>query len=226
MRIFLALFTFVLVAVVSIGGCQGRLFTQPPYEIFNDMDRQAKVKPQQPSNATFHADGRGDRPVVPGTVPFITVKQETYTRQQPRDAWHPDRFFVTGVADGQWGRGFPAPVVDEMRSNGRAFLELGQQKFNIYCSVCHGASGNGQGVASRYEWSAIANLTQGAYLGRAEGDIYNTIVNGKNTMGPYGSKLNYRERWAIVAYVRALQRAANATLDDVPPAERAQLSAR
>jgi len=99
----------------------------------------------------------------------------------------------------------------------------GQALFRSNCAVCHGASGGGNGVAGQYGLVAIASFHQDRLRDMADGEIYNTITHGKNTMLGYGSKIPVDDRWAIVAYVRALQAAQTATINDVPPEERTKL---
>jgi mono/diheme cytochrome c family protein len=104
-------------------------------------------------------------------------------------------------------------------------LREGQKLYNIYCAICHGDSGNGAGVVAqeRYGYPTIVSLLLSRIAEQPDGEIYNTIVNGKNTMGAYGSKLRVEERWKVVMYVRALQRAASGTVEDVPQEFRREL---
>ena len=93
--------------------------------------------------------------------------------------------------------------------------------------MCHGATGAGNGIAGKYGLVAIANLHQQRIRDMADGEIFNTITHGKNTMMGYGDRIQVQDRWAIVAYIRALQLSqGGATINDVPPAERAQLEAQ
>jgi mono/diheme cytochrome c family protein len=125
-------------------------------------------------------------------------------------------YLNTGRFGDRWGTGIPLPVTAEL-------MQRGQERYTIFCGVCHGASGGGNGVAGQYGLVAIASFHQDRLRQMADGEIYNTIVMGKNTMLGYGSKIPVDDRWAIVAYVRALQAAQTATINDVPPAERAAL---
>lgn len=112
----------------------------------------------------------------------------------------------------------------------RAFVEHGQEQFNIYCSVCHGLDGAGRGLVARRAaeiaatyWIQPSSLHQDYLYEMPDGKIYNTITHGIRKMPSYGKQIPPRSRWAIVAYVRALQRSQNAELEDVPPAQRAAL---
>jgi mono/diheme cytochrome c family protein len=210
-----------LVGLFAVAGFRGQKSGKPPIEIFPDMDHQPKVKAQVPSQ--FFADDRGNRQPVPGTVPL------GYEAPVSKEDPFPDEgkyrmvryssgtdYLNTGRFGDQWGTGIPMPVTAEL-------MQRGQERYTIFCGVCHGASGGGNGVAGQYGLVAIASLHQDRLREMADGEIYNTIVMGKNTMLGYGSKIPLDDRWAIVAYVRALQMAQTATINDVPPAERTAL---
>lgn len=219
---FIALGLF-LVLLVAVAGFRGQKSSKPPIEIFPDMDHQPKVKAQVPSD--FFADDRGNRLPVPGTVPL------GYEMPLSKENPFPDEgkyrtvrysagtdYFNTGRFGNQWGTGIPLPVTAEL-------LHRGQERYTIYCGVCHGASGGGNGVAGQYGLVAIASLHQDRLRNMADGEIFNTITHGKNTMLGYGEKIPVDDRWAIVAYVRALQLSQNAALNDVPNDERTKLEA-
>lgn len=210
-----------LVGLFALAGFRGQKGGKPPIEIFPDMDHQPKVKAQVPSE--FFTDERGNRQPVPGTVPL------GYEAPVSKAVPFPDEgkyrmvryssgtdYFNTGRFGDQWGTGIPLPVTAEL-------MQRGQERYTIFCGVCHGASGGGNGVAGQYGLVAIASFHQDRLREMADGEIYNTITMGKNTMLGYGSRIPVADRWAIVAYVRALQAAQTATINDVPPAERAAL---
>ena len=203
---------FVVVLLVSVMGFRGSPSTRPPLEVFPDMDHQAKYKPQAESK--FFADRRADRPLPAGTVPF------------GRDANHEDPAFLRAddahyagkAADGSFVRGFPKDI--EVT---RAFVERGQNRFQIYCSPCHGQLGDGNGITKSYGMLTVPSYHDDRIRNMPEGEIFNTITNGKNTMMPYADKLSPDDRWAVVAYVRALQRAAHGSINDVPTEQRGGL---
>jgi mono/diheme cytochrome c family protein len=210
-----------LVGLFAVAGFRGQKSGKPPIEIFPDMDHQPKVKAQAPSD--FFADDRGNRQPVPGTVPLGYEAPVSKDNPFPDEGqYHAVRYssgtdyFNTGRFGNQWGTGIPLPVTAEL-------MQRGQERYTIFCGVCHGASGGGNGVAGQYGLVAIASFHQDRLREMADGEIYNTITMGKNTMLGYGSKIPVDDRWAIVAYVRALQMAQTATIEDVPPAERAAL---
>ena len=192
MRYFIASFIFLIVAIISIMGFRGSKSLKPPLEVFPDMDRMGKYNPQ--TENSFFEDEMADRPPVPGTIAAGSFNEDTY--------------FATGKIDDQWGKGFPVSVSHE-------FIQIGQKKFNIHCSVCHGLSGDGNGITKKYGMIATPTYHSDRLREMPEGEIFNTITYGRNTMGPYGAKLRIQERWAIIAYLRTLQRSQYSHPDDV-----------
>jgi mono/diheme cytochrome c family protein len=115
-----------------------------------------------------------------------------------------------------WGTGLPMKLTD-------ALMERGKQRFNINCAVCHGMTAAGDGITKQYGLATVVTLQDERIRKMADGEIFNTITNGKNTMLAYGPNVTVTDRWAIIAYLRALQRSQNATEADVPPDHRAEL---
>lgn len=223
LKYFFALFAFLLVVIISMAGFRGQFSKRPPIEIFPDMDNQPKVKAQTPSK--FFADNRSARLPVEETVPLgysiplrdaagaIVEMQGPY--KQIAFSGPPD-YYNTGKIGDQWGTGLPIVIDDEI-------MQRGRERFNISCRVCHGAVGLGNGVAGEFGLNAIANLHQERLVEMADGEIFNTITNGKNTMLGYGHNIQVPDRWAIVAYLRALQRSRRVPADQLPPAELSRL---
>ena len=181
--------------------------SKPRIHIIPDMDSQPRYSTQS-RNALF-ADRRAMRPPVAGTVARGTVLGNPA--------------LVTGKLGDDWVTAIPAPV-------SRSMLERGRQRYDIFCSPCHGLAGAGDGmVAKRADelmegtWTPPTSFHTDLLRQRPEGHIFNTISNGIRNMPAYGPQIPVEDRWAIVAYVRALQRSQNATVDDVPPEIRAQL---
>lgn len=217
LRQFFIIYFFLLVLLLTALGFRGCKSSREPLELFPDMDRQAKYLEQ--GKNTFFPDGRNDRPHVPGAVPYVDRMGEVYPNFVPPDPFYEDTAFATGKDEqGEYVAGFPIEV------NAEAMQE-GQKLFNLYCAVCHGESGDGEGVlkAPRYGFVTIASLLQGRLEETPEGHLFETITYGRNTMGPYGAKLRPEERWQVVLYVRALQRAGAASIDDVPAEHRGDL---
>lgn len=217
MRQFFIIYFFLLALTLTVLGFRGCKSTKPPIEIFPDMDRQMRFHEQ--GKTQYFDDDRMDRAPIPGTIPHVTAEQEAYDHLTPYNRLQENDYLATGKLDnGEFGSGFPIDV-------SYSAMEEGQELYGIYCAICHGDSGNGRGVVAqdRYGYSTIASLLQTRIIDLPEGDIYNTIVNGKNTMGPYGAKIRVEDRWKIVMYVRALQRAATASVEDVPAENKGDL---
>jgi mono/diheme cytochrome c family protein len=185
--------------------------------IFFDMDFQPKFKSQ--SNNPLFADGRAQRVAVAGTVAKGETKLDTH------------RF--EGVVDGKWAETLPAGM-----SMSKELLARGQQRFNIYCSVCHGYAGYGDGAVNKRAMELMSN-TDGPVYGTSWvqakslhdplvrehplGMLYSIATNGIRNMAGYGAQIDLEDRWAIAAYVKALQLSQNATMQDVPPELREKL---
>lgn len=228
LKYFFALFAFFVLVVLAMAGFRGQKSPRPPIEIFPDMDNQPKVKAQSPSS--FYADGRSARTPIAGTVPMgysiplhkpadgsVGVASGPY--KQIFFSSGPG-YFDTGKIGDQWGTGIPFLTTPEMIARGR-------ERFGISCAVCHGETGAGNGIAGKYGLVAIADLRQTRLREMADGEIFNTITHGKNTMMGYGDRIQVQDRWAIITYLRALQKSqGGATISDVPPAERAKLEAQ
>lgn len=215
MRIFLALYVFVIVATVSIFGFRGSHSTKPPLEVFPDMDRQARYKPQAENE--FFADGRNDRP-----VPAKTVARGNYFNQAEvfsagfEDQKLGDTVLNQGKdADGHFVKTLPLEVSHALMAEGKA-------KYDIYCAVCHGAAGDGNGVTKPYGVLA-ASYHDDRLRGVEDGYLFDVITNGKGLMLPFNDRISPEERWAIVLYVRALQRSQNAAAKDLSAAQRNEL---
>lgn len=216
MRIFLGIFVMVCVTTFSMLWVRGSKSTKPPICIFPDMDFQDKYKTQ--GRNQFFPDGRNDRPVPAGVVARGSQlnEVEVFTSDYKHDASLRPVVYTGKNADGSFYQGFPMPLTHD-------FLARGKEKFTIYCAVCHGGLGDGNGVTKSYGMVATPSYYDQRLRDMPEGEIFNTITHGKNTMLGYGEKLVPEDRWAVVAYVRALQLAANGRLEDVPANHRADL---
>ena len=216
MRYFIAIFTFICIAVVSILGLRGVKFSKPPLYIFPDMDWQQKYQPQGENN--FFADGRNDRPVAAGTISRghgYDMKEVFSSDYHYAPALNPSLY--TGKNEkGEFVTDFPLEVTQEL-------MELGRKKFNIFCIVCHGESGDGNGITKSYGMIATLSYHEERLRNMAVGEIFNTDTHGKGQMNTYSDKLSPHERWAVIAFVRALQRSQNATVCDVPEEFKTQL---
>ena len=221
LRYFFAAFILVVIAVVALAGFRGTKMTQPPLEIFPDMDHQPKYQPQHPSG--FFADGRGARKPVDGTVPmgytlanrFLQTGAQNGTLRPSGFSNGPD-YYHTGKIGDSYGDGFPVEVTEQL-------LHRGEERYLINCAVCHGRTGAGNGIVTQYGLVAVANLHDERIRTMPDGQIFSTITNGKNTMGAYGPQIAVEDRWAIVAYIRALERSQHASLADLPEGRRQEL---
>jgi len=205
MRWFFLILAIAVVATVYAIGPRGEKFSDPPFELFPDMDHQSKLRFQKPSD--FFEDGQGARKPVEGTVPIGYKFPHEGNKDDLGSAWdysRGDEYVSTGRFGDYFGEGYP----DEIELD-PSFLERGRERYQITCTPCHGESGNGQGVVSKY-WAIppTANLIDPRVAAMPEGQIYWTITHGKGLMGPYSGVLSVQDRWAVVAYVRALQAAA------------------
>ena len=225
LRGFLLLFLLAGLALVAILGFRGQKGAAPPFEVFPDMVRQVRVRPQAPLD--FFADGRGPRLPVAGTVPigYEMPKPVNPTRGAPpgesvshqRLAFSVGTdYYNTGKMGQNWGTGIPIQVTPEL-------MQRGRERFNITCAMCHGATAGGNGITKQYGLITVVSLQDEGKRKMADGEIFNTITNGKNTMMAYGPKIMVADRWAIIAYLRALQRSQNATVADIPEEHRAEM---
>jgi len=194
---------FVCVLAVSVLGFRGTTFTAPPMDVFPEwafpgMKHQPKFRPQ--SESVFFADGRSDRVPPAHTVARGMLRED-------------DHLYRGKDAAGAFVAGIPAALTVDGK-----FLERGRDRYQIYCAPCHSATGDGNGITKRYGMGATPTYHDPRLRTMAEGEIYNTITNGKNTMMGYADKLVPEDRWAVVAYVRALQRAQLGKAGDVADA--------
>jgi mono/diheme cytochrome c family protein len=226
LRYFFALFILAGVVVISFAGFRGSKSPNPPIEIFPDMDHQPKYQPQHPSG--FFADGRAARKPVAGTVPLGYELKGSYFQAPARNGTFspagfsnlPD-YYNTGKMGDSYGDGFPEAV-----TLNEQFLARGRERFEINCSVCHGKTGIGNGVIGQYGMVAIANLMDERIRTMPDGQVFSTITNGKNTMGAYGPQISVEDRWAIISYIRALQKSQSMKLADLPEAQQKELQAK
>ncbi|HPA81175.1 MAG TPA: cytochrome c [Thermoanaerobaculales bacterium] len=180
---------------------------KPRIHIVQDMDNQPKLGPQA-GNRLF-ADRRAMRPPVTGAI----------ARGELRE----DEGLYRGAVGGAWLEQIPLPVTEQLMRRGR-------ERYDIFCSPCHGLAGHGDGMVSKRAealqegtWTLPASFHTELVRGRPAGHLYNSIANGIRNMPGYGAQIPVEDRWAIVAYLRALQRSQGASVEDVPPELRAQL---
>jgi len=159
-----------------------------------DMQDQPKFIPQR--GTTFFADGRSARPQVVGTV--------------ARDQMHEDEYFYTGMVSGKEGDGFPIALTPEV-------MQRGQERYNIYCTPCHSRVGNGDGMIVQRGYRPAGDFHTDRLRNAPLGHFFNVMTNGYGAMPDYKAQLTPEDRWAVVAYIRALQLSQNAKPGDVAP---------
>lgn len=173
-------------AVLLVTGCR------------QDMHNQPKIIPQRGSD--FFADGRGARPQVVNTV--------------ARGQLHDDSYFYTGVVQGANGyreekNEMPFPVTLDV-------LKRGQERFNVYCTPCHSRVGNGLGEIVQRGYKPAANLHDSVRVAQPLSHYFYVMTNGYGAMPDYSAQLTPADRWAVAAYIRALQLSQAAKESDVP----------
>lgn len=188
--------TGLLLSALLLAGCRGMQSDKPPVHPNLNMDFQEKFEAQEAN--PFFADNAAMRKPVPGTVARGLLKEDV-------------ALYEGRTEDGAYVDRIPMEI-------NRALVERGQERYNIYCAVCHGQSGDGQGVIMRGDYGYTpATSYHGDRLRTIEdGYMYDVITNGIRNMPGYAQQIPVRDRWAIVAYIRALQLNQNAGEGDVP----------
>lgn len=190
--------SLLLGIVILLGGCRGSLKEDPPIHINPNMDSMERFEAQEAN--PFFKDGRAMRPPVPGTVGRGMLREDV--------AFHTGR-----NADGDYVQVMPMEYTVE-------FANRGRERYDIYCSVCHGAAGDGQGIVMEGGYGFVPIGFHNDRLRTVEdGYLYEVITQGVRSMPAYAQQIPIADRWAIVAYVRALQRSQNADRDDIPADE-------
>ena len=200
-------FRFLLAAVlVTVStGCRGTLSDEPPIHINPNMDWQEKLDPQEQFD--FFEDGRAMRPPVPGTVARGFLKEDT-------------QFFFGRTADGSFVAANPVSITPE-------FMERGRDRYEVFCSMCHGSAGDGQGIITTGNYGYVPAPTYHSDMLRSvtDGYLFDVISNGVRSMPGYAQQIPVSDRWAITAYIRALQRSQYAESADVAGASENSQSA-
>jgi hypothetical protein len=164
-----------------------------------DMQDQPKFVPQR--GTTFFADGRSVRPQVANTV--------------ARSQMHENEYFYTGLVNGKEGDGFPMALTPEV-------MQRGQERYNIYCTPCHSRVGNGDGMIVQRGYRPAGDFHTDRLRNAPLGHFFNVMTNGYGAMPDYAAQLTPEDRWAVVAYIRALQLSQDARPGDVAPGAQVQ----
>jgi mono/diheme cytochrome c family protein len=213
MRYFLAIFVLLSAAVVGILGFRGTHFRKPPLYIFPDMEWQLKLRPQKDNG--FFASGQSSQLHVPGTIPRGTPIQTASGPVYPYE----DAPINTGRVPGttNYIENIPVPVTGEL-------LQRGRQRFTINCSPCHGGLADGNGITKKIgAMLVVANLHDKRIVEMTDGELFRVITDGRGNMGSYGANVTPMDRWAVIAYLRALQLSQLGAVEDVPQELRANL---
>jgi mono/diheme cytochrome c family protein len=193
----------LLVGALVLGGCRGMKSEDPPIHPNMNMDIQNRFDPQE-ANPLF-ADNAAMRKPPSGTVARGLLRADS-------------RYYAGRTEEGEYVEQMPVPV-------NRALLERGQERYEIFCTVCHGAAGDGNGIimtgqsnvtGQGYGYTPAPTYHSERLREETDGYIYDVVANGVRNMPGYAQQIPVADRWAIVAYVRALQRSQNADAADVP----------
>lgn len=189
---------FIVWAVLlplALTACRGQISEKPPVHPNMNMDQQRRFEAQEKN--PFFEDGRSMRQPVEGTIARGDLRQNP----QYYRGIHEDSSFVTDI---------PVEVT-------KSFLYRGQEQYNIYCAPCHGMTGDGNGIimAGGYGYVPAPSYHQERIRNLSDGELYSAIANGIRTMPSYAHQVEVRDRWAIVAYIRALQRSQNVTEEEI-----------
>lgn len=190
--------TVLALAALLLASCRGATHEHTPIHPNLNMDYQERFDPQE-ANA-FFADGRSMRSPVPGTVARGFLREDT-------------RYHEGRNADGAYAEAMPVPLTLEL-------LERGQTRYDIFCTPCHGAAGDGEGLVTTggFGYTPAPTYHSDRLREVTDGYMYDVIANGVRTMPGYAQQIPVADRWAIVAYLRALQRSQYAPGSDVPAA--------
>jgi mono/diheme cytochrome c family protein len=189
--------TLLILGLLALTACREQVSRRPPIHVNPNMDDQERYDPQE-ANPLF-ADGMAQRPPEPGAV--------------ARGQLHEDSALHRGKqADGSFVQDNPLPVT-------AALLARGRERYNIYCSPCHGQAGDGQGMVAPPRYDGMIpppSYHDGRLRVMADGELFGAITDGVRTMPSYARQIPVEDRWAIVAYIRALQRSQRTVIGDVP----------
>ena len=210
MRYVLIGIAMMVFLVVSLAGFRGDISRKPPLEVFPDMDRQPKLRPMEPNS--FFKNGMSSQSLVKGTI----ARSQPIALADGKEVYPFERghVVVSGFESGtNTVETIPIPVTSQLMARGRA-------KYNISCVPCHGGQGDGNGVVKYFGFSAIKDLHDPNVVKLNDGQIYRVITvgnqEGKGLMKGYANTLDVTDRWAIVAYVRALQLSRLGKEEEVP----------
>tara|TARA_B100000530_G_scaffold263422_1_gene176325 strand:- start:94 stop:735 length:642 start_codon:yes stop_codon:yes gene_type:complete len=193
-----ALFT----AGLLLAACQGDLSSEPPVHLNQNMDQQNRHEAQE--ETSVFENGRAMRNHLEGTVPVGSLREDP-------------RIYAGKTAQGDFLKTLPAeaPKGEKLELT-KELLERGRERYDVFCTPCHDAQGGGKGVVVDRGMMQPPSFHDERVLAMPIGQLYDVVTNGARNMQPYRTQVNVRDRWAIAAYVRALQMSRRAPLSDVP----------
>jgi mono/diheme cytochrome c family protein len=183
---------------LMLAGCHTDMWVQPSYH--NPLSLE-----KSPSGTKIFADGAVSRPLVPGTIARGHLREDTV--------------FYTGYKDGKLVDQIPMPITKQL-------ILRGQDRFEIYCSPCHGQLGDGNGMIAQRGFALrrpVGDYHTDRLRRMPVGHFYDVITNGYGAMFSYASRVQPRDRWAIAAYIRVLQYSQNAVEKDLSPEDMQKL---
>ncbi|MEW6051540.1 MAG: c-type cytochrome [Candidatus Zixiibacteriota bacterium] len=190
----LLIFTILAAAAIFLTGCfRGEPSGKPPIHINPNMDDQERYNSQ--ARSEYFPDGATMRTPPAGTI--------------PRGWLHEDQVYYTGKIDTTPVEKLPVPITAQL-------LSRGQERFNIFCAPCHSRIGDGRGMTVERGLPPPPSFHEERIVKMADGHYFDVISNGIRNMPAYRYQIPVSDRWAIVAYLRALQRSQNARLEDIP----------
>jgi len=193
--------TIILLPVaLSLSACHGLISEKTPIHPIPDMDFQERFEAQEANS--FFEDGRAMRPPVAGAIARGLLREDV-AYASGRDA------------AGAFVLEMPVPLT-------RQLLERGQDRYEVFCAMCHGYTGDGKGIIMTGEYGYVPAPTyhDDRLRGIEDGHLFDVVGNGIRTMPGYAYQIPVEDRWAIVAYLRALQRSQHTSIEDVPETER------
>ena len=237
MRYVLIGVSMMVFLVVSIAGFRGDLSRKPPLELFADMDRQPKLRPMEPNS--FFENGISSQPLVKGTV--RRSKVITTANGENVYPFQRSHYVVDGLNEDVNRAELAGRLMVDANMTLKAiplrvnesFMKQGQKQYNITCAPCHGKQGNGGGMVANFGFDGVADLHAPEIIKMTDGLLYRVVTHGTVAskggtiatarMKGYANTLSVEDRWAVVAYVRALQLSRLGQEADLPDAERGRL---
>ncbi len=200
-------------AAFGILGFQGKLSRKPPLELFPDMDRQAKLRPQE--TFKFMPNGVSSQLPPAGTI----ARSEAIQTAGGAVYRFEDSPVNTGRVAGTTNFVETNPLTVNLK-----LIQRGRERFDIYCAPCHGRLGDGNGITKKIGVvAAAANLHDKRIVEQTDGEIFKTVTYGKGLMGAAGPLISTEDRWAVIAYLRALQLSHLGALEELTPEQSANL---